>query len=142
MQSTHGFTLLELLIVVTIIVLIAALAFPTLSASRRVATEASVISVFRTAFTVNEMYRQRRGTYAGSPSDLVAAGLMPSHNGNIFVGARGYAFGYNPTGQTYTITAAPTVPGQTGDRWFFEDQTGVIRFSTSGPATASSPPVR
>lgn len=41
----------------------------------------------------------------------------------------------------YTITVEPITPGTTGHRYFFADQSGVIRFSTSGPANAASPPI-
>jgi hypothetical protein len=46
-----------------------------------------------------------------------------------------------PDRATFTVTAAPLEPGQTGTRYFFIDQTGVIRVSTNGPATADSEPV-
>jgi hypothetical protein len=70
--------------------------------------------------------------------DVVLAGGVKS----------GYVFTYNPVdsngdGQidTWTITAAPFVPGQTGDKYFFVDLSNVIRYNIGAPATAASTPI-
>lgn len=47
-----------------------------------------------------------------------------------------------PGGKGYTVTAFPARPGSTGARSFFTDETGVIRYATTGPATSYSPPLR
>jgi hypothetical protein len=43
--------------------------------------------------------------------------------------------------QAYTITAMPLVPGSTGQRSFFTDQSGTIRNTSSGTADAASAPL-
>jgi type IV pilus assembly protein PilA len=59
----------------------------------------------------------------------------------------GYSFTYTPgavTGgvtPTYTVQANPISPGQTGQRYFFTDQSGVIRMNISRPAMSSDPPL-
>jgi hypothetical protein len=43
--------------------------------------------------------------------------------------------------ETYIITATPAIPGSTGQRYFFTDQTGEIRAESNRAATADSPPI-
>ena len=65
-----GFTLVELMIVVAVIAIIASLAIPALLNSRIAANEASAIASLRTISTLNERYRVRFTTYAGSLNNL------------------------------------------------------------------------
>ena len=81
-------------------------------------------------------------------SHLVSAGLTTSADlidSVLSAGSKsGYTFAYNATApyQTYTITATPITVGQTGQRMFFTNQSGVIRADTSGAgATAASTPI-
>jgi len=60
----------------------------------------------------------------------------------------GYSYVYSPAlldasgfYNGYVLNGDPTVPGSTGTAYYFTDQTGVIRASISGPATASDSPV-
>jgi len=60
----------------------------------------------------------------------------------------GYSFVYNAVDSdsdgkmdSYTVRANPIAPGQTGDRYFYVDQTNVVRFNLTGPAGASDDPV-
>jgi len=120
-----------------------------------IANETSAIGAIRTLNTVLVVYNANfnRG-YApslaalgpGTPASAQAANLIDA---SLASGTRnGYAFAYtagpaDPQGaiQSYTITASPQELGRTGRRFFFTDQSGIIRFSTSGPASASSPPI-
>jgi hypothetical protein len=56
----------------------------------------------------------------------------------------GYYFTYTQTnaGQSFTLSGQPAAPGQTGSRYFFADQSGVIRFNPSAAATASDNPLQ
>ena len=142
-RRDRGFTMLELLLVTAIIAIVAAVALPSLAASRKAAAEGNVISTLRMAVTINELYRNRFGDYAAIPEDWVDADLIPhSDDGTIEAGPRGYSYSYNNAGNgTWTLGSAPLNPGVTGDRAFFVDQTGVIRFSTVGEAHSGSPAV-
>ena len=139
MKRTQGFTLIELMIVVAIIAIIAAIAIPSLLNARKAGNEASAISSLRTLSTVSEQYRTRFQTYASSLGNLSAAGYIDSVRGS---GTNsGYGFTFAGGTNTYTTAAAPTTAGTTGDRGFFINQTGVVRFSASGAATSASSPL-
>ncbi len=138
-KRTQGFTLIELMIVVAIIAIIAAIAIPSLLAARMSGNEASAISSLRTLTTVNEQYRTRFGAYAGALGDLQAEGYIDNVLGG---GAKsGYDFTYTGAGVVWDTTADPTIVGRTGERFFFVDESGVIRFDTSATATAASNPI-
>ena len=144
MKRNQGFTLIELMIVVSIIAIIAAIAIPSLLNARKAGNEASAISAMRTLTTVNEQYRTRFGDatigYADDLSSLEAAGYIDSVLGT---GTKsGYDFTYvSPDRNTWTLAASPSAAGTTGDRGFFVDETGVIRADASGTATVASSPI-
>ena len=138
-KRKEGFTLIELMIVVAIIAIIAAIAIPSLLAARISGNEASAVSSLRTISTVNEQYRTRFGVYAGALGDLNAEKYIDSVLGG---GTKsGFGFTYAGTAITWDLRADPSTPGRTGDRYFFIDESGVIRFSTTGTADATSNPI-
>ncbi len=139
MKRNQGFTLIELMIVVAIIAIIAAIAIPSLLNARKAGNEASAISSLRTLTTVNEQYRTRFGDYSNSMTSLSAEGYIDSVLGAA--SKSGYTFTYAGGTNTWTTSTVPTTAGTTGDRGFFVDQSGVIRFSSSGAATSVSPPI-
>jgi prepilin-type N-terminal cleavage/methylation domain-containing protein len=156
--ARRGFSLIELLIVIAVILVIAAIAIPRLLRSKMVANETSAVASLRTFASVHVTYESTyRQGYApalaalgppppGTPVSFTNAGLIDQL---LASGTKsGYTFIYNPVDvngdgkiDVYTLNANPTVPGQTGDRYFFVDQTNVIRFNIGSPATASSTPV-
>jgi prepilin-type N-terminal cleavage/methylation domain-containing protein len=149
-----GFSLLELLIVVTVILIISAIAIPNLLRSRMAANEAAAVGTLRTVNSSCIAYSSNWGTgYPVSLSNLgpakpataIAADLVDS---TVAGGTKsGYALTYVSSAPTngkiwiYTINANPVVPGQTGGRYFFTDQSGVIRYNSGAAATISSPPI-
>jgi len=134
-----GFTLIELTMVVAILATLASFAIPSLLNARKPANEASAISTLRSILTVNEQYRLRFHDYASSLADLEANNYIDQKLGS---GTKaGFAFGYTPAASSWSCTADPEVPGQTGDRYFFIDQGGVIRASTTGTATSLDAPL-
>ena len=139
MKRNQGFTLIELMIVVAIIAIIAAIAIPSLLNARKAGNEASAISSLRTLTTVNEQYRTRFGDYSDSMTSLSAEGYIDSVLGAA--SKSGYTFTYAGGTNTWTTSTVPTTAGTTGDRGFFVDQSGVIRFTSSGTASSTSPPI-
>ncbi|MEC7923200.1 MAG: prepilin-type N-terminal cleavage/methylation domain-containing protein [Planctomycetota bacterium] len=139
MRKEEGFTLIELMIVVAIIAIIAAIAIPSLLNARKAGNEASAISSLRTLTTVNEQYRTRFQNYSDDLSDLNDEGYIDSVLG---AGQKsGYTFEYRMSNGTWTCSASPVSEGNDGDRHFFVDQSGIIRFNATSEANASSNPI-
>ena len=139
-HATKGFSLIELLIVVAIIGIIAAIAVPSLLQSKAAANEAAAIGYMRAWTSAQELYLLKFGVYADADSQLFNEGLI----GKGAADSHGYTFSLdNPSGNTdaWWGTGDPDTPGQTGTRYFFLDESGVMRWSTTGTATSSSPPL-
>jgi|SRR5579863_6019224 type IV pilus assembly protein PilA len=150
-NQQKGFSLIELLIVVAIILIIAAIAIPNLVRSKMAANEASAVASMRTLNTTVVEYQV---TYGTDPSTLASLGpaTTPSSTAADLVDSvlatgskSGYTITYTPVVATpvtqYTMLAVPQSTS-TGQRKFFTDQSGVIRQTTDGSTpTASSTPI-
>ena len=160
-----GFSLIELLIVVAIILIIAAIAIPNLLRSRMAANEASAVGSIRTmntaAITYNSTYGNGYppsllavGTTTGSAASctnaqlidtVLTAGTKSGYNFALLPGTVALTsassscsggYGYS---DGYVVTATPITTGTTGQRAFCSDNSGVIRFNTAGTPSATSP---
>ena len=155
-RKANGFALIDLIFVCGIIGLISSIALPRLVLAKQAAGAASAIGSLRTLNMAIETYAATYGK--GIPPELAALG--PSSGGGqpeanfaglidvpLASGLRsGYVFTYTVTGMdpdgfpnTYTITADPVKPGNTGRRHFFTDETGIIRAEQENQATRESP---
>jgi type IV pilus assembly protein PilA len=155
-SSSSGFSLIELLIVVSVILIVAAIAIPNFIRSKEAANESSAAQNLRNISTANFLYSS---TYsAGYSPDLPSlsgntGNPAPSHAeliDQVLAGGikSGYQITYVP-GATdslghviaYTINANPLVPGSTGQRYFYTDQTCVIRWNGNMQAGPTDSPL-
>ena len=86
---------------------------------------------------INYPDTEGEGNYAKNLPELIEAGLIAFE---LAAGVKnGYQFATSGEGDAFTVHADPILPGETGSRHFFADETGVIRWSMEGPATVFSP---
>jgi prepilin-type N-terminal cleavage/methylation domain-containing protein len=161
LNKQKGFSLIELLIVVAIILIIAAIAIPNLLRSKMAANESSAVGSMRTINTAEVSYVTAYPNQGYSVSLAALGGVAPcvvattaaacliDNTLALATGAAtaksGYFFTYASAGappNTYTISGLPSLAGSTGQRGFYTDQTGVIRYAITGAATVASSPIQ
>ena len=154
MRSEKGFSLIELLLVVAVILIISAIAVPNFLRARLRANETSAVASLRSITTAAFTYTT---TYPdlGFPATLATLGganpctASPTQacmiDNALAQGTKGgYSFVWTGDGATpsvtFTLTGAPQVIGSSGERMFCTDQTGVIRYDPSGSSCGTSSP--
>jgi prepilin-type N-terminal cleavage/methylation domain-containing protein len=149
-SKTRGFSLIELLIVVAIILIIAAIAIPNYWKARMAANESAATSAIRTINTAEISYIAAYPTvgYATITALAGASPCTPSSATACFIdnnlatatappGKSGYVYGLVNAPSTYFISAVPNVPSTSGTRSFCSTEDGVIRYNSSGAAIGS-----
>lgn len=136
----RGFTLIELMLVVAVIAIVATAAIPGISTAKRRSNEASAISSLRLISSAQSQYRTRFGTF-GSLAQLQGSNIVDDNFRDRE--KSGYVFEDASTASPafWAVTADPVNPGISGDRYFYIDLSGVIRYSDTGVAGAGDTPV-
>jgi len=144
--KSRGFTLIEVMLVIGIIAVLAAIAIPNFIQARRASNEASAVQHLRTLATAQSMFQSNdkeqdgASDYALSLAELLSTNLIDS---NLASGqTAGYVFAME-TASTGILWTADAVPQNqnTGGRRFFVDESGIIRYSYVGRATSASLPI-
>ena len=145
LKNDRGFSLIELMLVLAIIMIISATAVPSYLAARARANEAAAAASIRAIMGAQNLYRNTYGQYA----DLGDLGADYLTDQRLASGQKsGYYFDSTPgSSQAYefTVTAEPILaigPSASGARYYFGDETSVLRFSLTGLADVSSPPMQ
>jgi type IV pilus assembly protein PilA len=140
MNNKHGFTLIELMIVVGIIAIIAAIAIPNLLRSRVQTNESAAIQGLRTIAGAQTVYQAANYNFATSFDELTA-GVPAFLAGDWDPAHGGYLFVMGGDGINFTINANAKEYGVTGNRGFYTDASGVIRFAVMADADSAAAPI-
>ena len=129
MKDRRGFSLLELLIVVAIILIIATIAIPSLLRSRQAANESAAVANVRTINTAQVTYLSSAAGSYGDMAGLIATKLVD----DTFTGTKaGYVYSIvlDTLKQDYTVTANPA-SSNTGRYGYYSTPDAVVRYSTT-----------
>ena len=144
-QRRRGFSLIELLIVIAIILIIITIAVPKYNRTQMYVRETAAINAIKTIHSMEVQYQSQYGRYATSLAELgPPASGAPGPTSADLIGRdlsegekQGYKFTLTGTNGGYVINANPVTYGTSGSRTFYSDQTMVVR-ENYGPEPASA----
>ena len=148
-RRQKGFSLIELLIVVAIILIIAAIAIPNLLRSKIAANQASAIASLRTLNTSSVLYNTNYQQYPTAIAQMGTNGTATSTSADlidsVLAGGQksGYDFVWSGGGAAatqYAINANP-LSNSSGTVYYYTDQSLVIRSNASATATSADPAI-
>ena len=145
-RSITGFTLVEIMVVVGIIVVLATLAIPNVMRARINSNEAAAVANLRSLYNVLQLYYMSNDNeYPSVLSSLIPPSSNPGYiDPELANGSKlGYLYSYNYIDEdSFYINANPRSPGKTGKRYFYIDEIGVVLGDSGGPADGDDDPVR
>ncbi len=143
-----GFTLIEIMIVIAIIATLAAISIPAFLTSRINANETSAIASCKIISSACQSYYMiiEPKIYPSQLDDLVPPASDPPYLDTVLAvdkRKQGYRFEYVlNNSENFNLFADPITVGRTGNRYFFVDETGVIRAKAGGRPNAADPSIQ
>lgn len=141
-KDLKGFTLIEIMAVCVIIGILTILVLPNLLRSRIVSYETMAIANLKTIINSCQIYYSNNNNYPQALSDLTEPNSTPPYiDSQLASGSKqGYTFSYTSgDSQHFSVNANPILPGLTGQKYFFMDETGVIHANAQQAAGPSDP---
>jgi len=138
-KRIDGFTLIEIMIVLGIIIVLLTIAVPNLLRSRVIANETAALTNCRSISNACQLYHINQEAYPGSLEDLVEPKSNPPYIDALLASGRkqGYEYLYKSAdADHFTLNANPTTSGLLKGRYFYLDESGIIRGKADGPAGA------
>jgi type IV pilus assembly protein PilA len=144
-QQRRGFSLIELLIVISIILIIITIAVPKFQHAQMLTRETAAIQAIKAIHTAEVEYYSQYGKYAstltelGPPASGAPSAAAADVIGNDVAGGvkQGYKFTLTGTQGGYAISAVPVTYGTSGSRSFYSDQSMVVHYN-EGPEPATN----
>lgn len=132
-----GFSIVEILVVLAVLGILTAIFVPRLLTSRLAANEAAAMAGLKAIYSAVNMYYEDTNSYPEALEDLIEPNSSISYiDAQLASGSKdGYDYAYSSSAvQDFSLNANPVVPGNTGNRYFYIDETGVIRVNDEGEA--------
>jgi type IV pilus assembly protein PilA len=145
-RNVKGYSLIEVLIALALVLIVAAMAVPSYLAARARANESSAAASVRAIMSAENLYRNTYGVFTQLPdlgAEYLTDALLASgqKSGYIFDATPGTG---SAAGLEFSIQATPQLsigPSATGERTYYGDQSAVVRFSLTTVADSTSPPI-
>ena len=150
-RGLRGFSLIELLIVISIILIILAIALPRFNKATMFTREMAAQATIKTLHSAEAQYYSTYGRYAASLQELgkptsgsPSAASADLISGDLAKGEKqGYKYNLQATPTGYSVNADPVTFGNSGGRTFFSDQTQEIHaHGGQEPATSADPEIK
>jgi len=130
-----GFTLVEIMIVVSLVVILVSLAAPGLLRSRVIANEGAAIGNLKAVNNACQLYHMDNNQYPDSLASLSVS--TPPYLDSVLASGekQSYSFAYNfVSNDSFTVNASPLSTGLLRGRYFYLDESGIIRAKSGSPA--------
>ena len=135
----RGFTLIEIMIVVAILMVLIGLAIPNILRSRSVANEGVAVANLKTISDACQLYHSNRGVFPETLLELALPDSNPPYIDQLLASGskQGYGFIYALNGLGFTVNANPT--GILGGRYYYVDETGAVHVRENKEASSKDP---
>jgi len=136
---------MEIMVVMGIVITLVVLLVPSVLKARITSNEAAAIANLKSLYNVLQLYYMNNNNqYPEELTDLIPPNSNPGYiDSELAQGLKlGYLYDYTYVDEdSFYINADPKSPGKTGNRYFYLDESGIIRQSLEGEADENDPPV-